>query len=70
MAKHPPHILELAKRGAELRFRELLDELTLLTISFPHLRDALDRDEWPVNFLLRKGRDKARGERTGKRKRT
>jgi hypothetical protein len=27
MAKHSSHILELAKRGAETRVRELLDEL-------------------------------------------
>ena len=59
MAKHSPQILELAKRGAEARFRELVDELRVLTISFPHLRDAVDRDDLPVTFLLRRGRDKA-----------
>ena len=60
MPKHSSHILELAKRGAEARFRELVAELRLLTASFPHLRDSIDRDELPVNFLLRQGRDKAR----------
>jgi len=60
MPKHPPHILELAKRGAESRFRELLDELKFLTLSFPHLRDSFDRDDLPVKFILRRGRDKAR----------
>ena len=59
MAKYPTHILELAKRGAEARFRELLNELDLLTLSFPHLRDAVDRDDLPIKFILRKGRDKA-----------
>ena len=59
MAKYPTHILELAKRGAEARFRELLDELDLLTLSFPHLRDAVDRDDLPITFILRRGRDKA-----------
>ena len=59
MAKHSPHILELAKRGADSRFRELVDELNMLTLSFPHLRDAFDHDDLPVKFILRRGRDKA-----------
>jgi hypothetical protein len=59
MAEYPTHILELAKRGAEARFRELLNELDLLTLSFPHLRDAVDRDDLPIKFILRRGRDKA-----------
>lgn len=59
MPKHSSHILELAKRGADARFRELLDELNMLTLSFPHLRDAVDRDDLPVTFILRRGRDKA-----------
>jgi len=60
MPKHSSHILELARKGAEARYRELLDEMKMLTISFPHLRDAIDRDELPVNFILRRGRDKAK----------
>src|SRR3954454_21138435 len=60
MAKYSAHILELAKRGADSRFRELLDELKVLTLSFPHLRDAFGRDDLPVKFLLRQGRDKTR----------
>ena len=60
MAKYAPHILELAKRGADSRFRELLDELKFLTLSFPHLNDSFDRDDLPVTFILRRGRDKAR----------
>jgi hypothetical protein len=59
MAKHSSHILELAKRGADLRFRELIDELKLLTSGFPHLRDSFNRDELPVTFILRRGRDRA-----------
>jgi hypothetical protein len=59
MAKPSSHILELAKRGAELRFRELVNELKQLTSGFPHLRDSLSRDELPVNFILRRGRDNA-----------
>lgn len=59
MAKYPAHILELAKRGADARLHELLNELNVLTLSFPHLRDAVDRDDLPVKFILRRGRDKA-----------
>jgi len=59
MAKHSSHILELARRGADVRFRELLDELKFLTLSFPHLRDAVDRDDLPVDFILRRGQEKA-----------
>ena len=49
----------MAKRGAEVRFRELLDEMRVLTLSFPHLRDAVDRDDLPVQFILRRGQEKA-----------
>ena len=59
MAKHSSQILHLAKRGAEVRFRELLDELKFLTLSFPHLRDAVDRDDLPVKFILRRGEEKS-----------
>jgi len=59
MAKHSSHILELAKRGADVRFRELVDELKLLTMGFPHLRDSFSRDELPMNFIMRQGRDNA-----------
>jgi hypothetical protein len=59
MAKHSSQILQLAKRGAEVRLRELLDELKILTLSFPHLRDAVDRDDLPMEFILRRGLEKA-----------
>ena len=59
MPKHSSHILELAKRGAEARYRELVAELRMLAQAFPHLRDSIDRDELPVNFILRTNRDKA-----------
>jgi hypothetical protein len=59
MPKHSSQILQLAKRGAEVRFRELLDELQFLTLSFPHLRDAVDRDDLPVKFILQRGEEKA-----------
>jgi hypothetical protein len=59
MAKHSSQILQLAKRGAEVRLRELLDEMKVLTLSFPHLRDAVDRDDLPVEFILQRGQEKA-----------
>ena len=69
MAKHSSHILELAKRGADVRFRELLHELKLLTLSFPHLRDLVSSDDLPVNFLLRRGRDRAQAWPNSRRRR-
>ena len=33
----------------------MLNELNVLTLSFPHLRDAVDRDDLPVKFILRQG---------------
>ena len=63
MPKHSSQILELARRGADARYRELLDELNLLTLSFPHLKDAFDKDALPVKFILRRGRDKAQAPR-------
>jgi hypothetical protein len=38
MARHSTHILELAKRGAEVRLRELKAEIAALMKVFPHLR--------------------------------
>ena len=38
MSKHPAHILALAKRGAEARYRELKAEITALEKLFSHLR--------------------------------
>jgi hypothetical protein len=38
MPKHPSHILDLAKRGAELRHQELKAEIVSLVKLFPHLR--------------------------------
>ena len=49
------HLLELAKRGAEARLGELVQEARYLIELFPHLRDSFDRDELPVSFILAKG---------------
>jgi hypothetical protein len=54
MAKHSSHILELAKRGAALRLRELANELDFLLRAFPDLHDAFDADELAVSFIVRR----------------
>ena len=66
--RHSDHVLQLARRGAEARFQELLSELKLLTNAFPHLKDSFDSDELPVGFLLRRGRDKAAASSARRRK--
>ena len=38
MPKHTSHMLELAKRGAEVRYRELKAEIAALEKLFSHLR--------------------------------
>ena len=53
MPRHSSHIHELARKGAETRFRELLDEARMLIGSFPHLMDSFDPDELPITFRLR-----------------
>jgi hypothetical protein len=55
MAKQSPRILELAKRGAEARFQDLIHEAKLLVQLFPHLRDSFDPDELPVSFIVARG---------------
>jgi hypothetical protein len=48
-------LYELAKRGAEVQLRELLHEARLLVGLFPHLRDSVDQDELPINFIMARG---------------
>jgi hypothetical protein len=55
MAKHPTHILELAKRGAEARLQDLVHEARILVDLFPHLKDSFDKDELPVDFIVARG---------------
>jgi hypothetical protein len=55
MPKHSASILGFAKRGAEARFRELVQETKYLIDLFPHLRDSFDKDELPLSFILAKG---------------
>jgi hypothetical protein len=60
MATHASHILELAKRGAALRIREVANELDALLHAFPDLHDAFDADELPVSFIMRRDARRAR----------
>ena len=46
------HLYELAKRGAGVQFRELLHEAKLLVDLFPHLRDSVDQEELPLDFIM------------------
>jgi hypothetical protein len=48
------HLFELAKRGAEVRFRELVQEAKNLVGLFPHLHDSFDSDELPLSFIIAK----------------
>jgi hypothetical protein len=48
------HLIELAKRGAQARLQELIDEVKLLGNLFPDLRDSIDQDELPLSFLIAK----------------
>ncbi len=54
MARHTKeaHLYELAKRGAEERLGELVQEVKLLVGLFPHLRDSFDKDELPLPFII------------------
>ena len=50
--KRDAHLFEFAKRGAEVRLRELVDEAKNLVGLFPHLRDSFDKDELPLRFIV------------------
>jgi hypothetical protein len=52
MGKHPAHILELARLGAEVQLRDLMQEIRYLLELFPHLRDSFDEDELPLRYIM------------------
>ena len=62
MAKHSSHILELTKRGAVLRLRELANELNILLSAFPDLHESF-ADELPVSLIMRRNAPRT-GERS------
>jgi len=49
MAKHSASILDLAKRGARVRYKELQNELSSLAKQFPHLLSGAEQ-------VIRRGR--------------
>lgn len=55
MAKRKTH----EEAHAESRFQALVDELKLLTVAFPHLKDAYDKNDLPIPFLLKRGAARA-----------
>ena len=54
MQTHSSPSMQLTKRRAAFRLRQLLDECHLLLGSFPDLQDAFDPDELPLEFILRR----------------
>jgi hypothetical protein len=70
MPKPSSFILESAKRNAELRFRDLLQEARLLLQLFPDLRDAFDADELPIAFIVARGSGRLRNTQNVRRRRT
>jgi hypothetical protein len=52
MQKHSSPVMQLTKRRAAFRVRQLLDEFQLLMAAFPDLHDAFDPDELPLAFIL------------------
>ena len=57
--KKDAHVYELAKRGAQARLQDLVNEVKLLTNLFPDLRKSVDTDELPVSFILKRGSQRA-----------
>jgi hypothetical protein len=54
MEKHSSPMMQLVKRRAAFRLRQLLDGFHLLTGSFFDLHDAFDPDELPLAFIVRR----------------
>jgi hypothetical protein len=54
MSKHSSHALQITKRAAAFRLRQLLNELGMLLGAFPNLREAFDPDELPLDFILKR----------------
>lgn len=54
MEKHSSPMMQLTKRRAAFRLRQLLDRFRFLMPSFPDLHDAFDPDELPLAFIVRR----------------
>jgi hypothetical protein len=66
MSNDSSDVLQQTRHLAASRFRQLVDEIHMLMVSFPDLRDAFDADELPIAFILR--RDSQRSDSEFKRK--
>jgi uncharacterized protein (DUF2461 family) len=60
MDKQFSHLLQLGRRGAERRFDELVNELSFLFASFPHLSESFNADELPLSFIIKRDARDAR----------
>ena len=54
MTRHSWHTLQVIKRAAAFRLRQLWAELSMLMSFFPDRRDAFDPDELPLDFILKR----------------
>ena len=64
--RHSSQLLQLTRRRAGFTLHQLIDEIQLLKVAFPDLRDAFDADELPIAFILK--RDAPRSSREFKRR--
>ena len=60
MNKHSSQLLQLTRRRAGFTLHQLLDEIQLLTVAFPDVRDAFDADELPIAFILKRDAHRSR----------
>ena len=60
MDKQFSHLLQLGRRGAERRLGALMNDLSSLLASFPHLSDAFDTDDLPLPFIIKRDARDAR----------
>jgi hypothetical protein len=54
MTRHSWPTLQVVKRAAAFKLRQLWDGLAMLMGFFPDLRDAFDPDELPLEFILKR----------------
>ena len=64
--KDDDDLVELAKRGARAQLGDLVHEIKMLLELFPHLHDSFDKDELPLDFILKRGSRRAAKKAEGK----
>lgn len=57
--KNDSHMYDRAALGARAGLNDLLCDAKLLVGLLPPFRDSVDKDGLPLNFILKKGRDRA-----------